>query len=207
MPKTIPAKRISAVERREAILAAATEVFAELGYERASIRRIASAAGITIPVIYDHFASKQELQVTLLERAGDELIAAVVNESAAATAEQLLRASVATFFAFVEQRPYAWRTLFRELPADSEVAAARARVMERAAREIAGLFALSPGWRREGSIASDSAGEALAMAVRSAINGLAEWWWENREVPREEVVALAVDLLWPGIDRLREEQR
>lgn len=104
-----------------------------------------------------------------------------------------------------EQRPYPWRALFRELPADSEVAAAHARVMERAGRGIAGLFALSPRWRTTASISSEHTIEALAIMVRSAINGLAEWWWENREVPREDIVGLAVDLLWPGIERLSEQ--
>ena len=66
--KPQPRKRMSAATRRASIEAAATDVFAERGYRGASIDEIARRSGVTPPVLYDHFASKQDLYRQLLER-------------------------------------------------------------------------------------------------------------------------------------------
>ena len=66
-------QRLSAAERREVIELAATEVFAERGYHAASMEEIARRSGVSVPVVYDHFASKQELHRRLLERHFAEL--------------------------------------------------------------------------------------------------------------------------------------
>jgi AcrR family transcriptional regulator len=54
-------KRMPAAERREVIVSTATEVFSERGYDGASIDEIARRSGVSAPVVYDHFASKQDL--------------------------------------------------------------------------------------------------------------------------------------------------
>ena len=60
-------QRLSGAERRRVVLEAGARVFAEHGYERAAMREIARKAGVTTPVLYDHFSSKRELQIALLE--------------------------------------------------------------------------------------------------------------------------------------------
>src|SRR3954466_2627689 len=68
-----PRKRLSAEDRRAAILDAALEVFAKRGYNGASIDEIAQAAGISKALIYEHFPSKKDLHVSLLERHTQEI--------------------------------------------------------------------------------------------------------------------------------------
>lgn len=183
------------------LLTAATEVFAAEGYAGASIRQIATASGVTIPVLYDHFASKRDLHVELLEREGDALIAAISSTGGESPAV-LMRGSVDAFFSYVEEHPFAWRMLFRDPPADAEVAAAHSRVMGRARDAIAGQLALTPRWHSSSGLERERHLEVLAEGTKSAINGLAAWWWEHRDVPREEVVALAMELLFVGLERL-----
>lgn len=202
MSTTAPRRRLPAHERRASLLAAATEVFAAEGYAGASIRQIAESAGVTIPVLYDHFASKKQLHLELLEQQGDALIAATSSVSGDSP-EALMRGSVEAFFAYVEAHPFAWRMLFREPPADPEIAAAHARVMVRARVAITTLFALTQRWHTSSSLSRDQQLDLLAEGTKSAINGLAAWWWEHREVPREEVVSIAMDLLFRGIERLQ----
>src|SRR5690349_24667891 len=73
-PKTQPTrKRLSAEDRRSAILDAALEVFSRRGYNGASIDEIATAAGISKALIYEHFPSKKDLHVSLLERHTQEI--------------------------------------------------------------------------------------------------------------------------------------
>src|SRR2546430_6494223 len=69
-----PRKRLSAEARRELIEQAASEVFAERGYHGASIDEIAGRSGVSAPVVYDHFASKQDLYKRLLERHQRDLL-------------------------------------------------------------------------------------------------------------------------------------
>jgi AcrR family transcriptional regulator len=202
MTPTAIRRRLPAHERRASLLAAATEVFAAEGYAGASIRQIAEAAGVTIPILYDHFTSKKELHIELLEREGDALIRAVGSVEGD-SAEQLMRNSVDALFAYVQGHPFAWRMLFREPPAEPDIAAAHARVMASARAAITGLFALTPRWQTSSALSQEQQLEVLAEGTKSAINGLAAWWWEHRDIPRDEVVSLAMDLLFVGIERLR----
>jgi AcrR family transcriptional regulator len=66
--------RMSAAERREQLLAVALDVFAGEGYHQTSMNQIAEAAGITKPVLYQHFVSKRELYLALIEEAGERLL-------------------------------------------------------------------------------------------------------------------------------------
>lgn len=201
MAMSVTRRRLPAHERRASLLAAATEVFAAEGYEGASIRQIAEAAGITIPILYDHFPSKKGLHIELLERETGALIEAV-SSARGECPETLMRQSIDAFFAHVEGHPFAWRMLFREPPADPDIAQAHASAMGRARAAISALFALTPRWQTSSDLRRDLQLELLAEGTKSAINGLAAWWWEHREVPRDQVVECAMDLLFRGIERL-----
>ena len=195
--------RLRAPERRDRILAAAVEVFAARGYDGAGMGEIAARAGIVPSVIYDHFPSKRALHVELLERHGQTLIDRSIGDIAGSSPRAIHGASVAAFFRFVEEDPFVWRFLFRDPPADAEIAAVHAAIHERATAGLASLV-------RAGAPPSDAvlgvpaarATWMLARAAQGATNGLAAWWYEHPEVPREQVVALATELLWDGFGRL-----
>lgn len=191
--------RLTAPQRRERILAAATEVFAEHGYTGASVGEIARRAGVVASVIYDHFGSKRELHVELLQAHGDALIERSIAEVSGEAPYDLLRASIEAFYRFVEEDPFVWRFLFRDPPSDPEIAAAHRRVQERATEGIAALVArAAPEVGAVLEIPAERATRMVAKASQAATQGLAEWWWEHPEVPREQVVELAVSVLWEG---------
>lgn len=196
-------KRLSAAERREVIEAAATEVFAERGYRGAAIDEIARRSGVTPPVVYDHFASKLELYRVLLERHYAELRAVwgttFVGEAPAA--ERFARA-VDTWFAYIESDPFAGRLLFRAPTGDPEAEAVHAEVAAASSAAVMPLFAAEPGAEKlAGSL--DAAGLEMAWVVlRGVLQGLALWWVDHPEVPRERVVATAINALWVGFERV-----
>ena len=101
--KSRPRKRLTLDQRRTRILAAATRLFARKGYDGASMSGIAPGAGITKPVLYDHFASKEALFETLLRSIRDDLLAKgrAIGQSSASD-ELRFRSAVDAFFAFVE---------------------------------------------------------------------------------------------------------
>jgi AcrR family transcriptional regulator len=204
-----PRRRLSADERREHILRAGMEVFAERGYQEASMVEIARAAGITPAVIYDHFASKAELQISLLEGQTEELLtfvgAAVAGEFED-MAEQI-RVGVDAFFTFVEEHPYAWRMLFRDPPTDPAILSTYRRIHQQATAGIA-LFlrASAPPDLLKGPDA-DRDLEMFAEMLKMAQNGLAVWWYEHRDVPRRELVDRVLEFCWLGFERIAAGER
>src|SRR3954454_21911458 len=113
-PKSQPArKRLSAVDRRSAIFDSALQVFSRHGYNGASIDEIAQAAGISKALIYEHFPSKKDLHVSLLERHTQEIFVALARTADTRDpGEVRLRNGVVAFFDWVETHPLAFRLLF-----------------------------------------------------------------------------------------------
>lgn len=199
-------RRLTAAARRERILAAASELFGRDGYGRVSMAEIAAAAGITNPVVYDHFASKRDLYAELLGRQSQRLLEATTAVPGDATLEEAVRAGIAAFFAFVEEHPGAWRMLFRDAPADLEIDEAHRRAQADATGRLAEVFGARAGRIIVPAGVSETQAQAMvAELAKSALNGLAGWWWSHRDVERAAVESLSFDLLWPGIARLAGE--
>ncbi len=196
-----PRRRLTAAARREVILGAAAVLFAERGYRGSSIEEIARGSGVTPPVVYEHFDSKRDLYRELLERHFAELREVwrehFVGEDP--PAERVAR-SFDAWFAYVEVHPFAGRVLFR-YSTDPEIAAIHAEVAARSREAILPLFAAEPG---AGNVAGSIDGEGIEMVwvvLRGVLQGLAVWWSEHPQVPRERIVATAMNSLWIGFER------
>lgn len=195
------AVRLSKQERRDVIERAAAEVFAERGYRGASIEEISRASGVTPPVVYEHFASKRELYRHLLERHFAEL-REVWREHFVGDAplEQRVAESFDAWFAYVEIHPFAGRVLFR-YSTDPEIEEVHAEVAARSREAILPLFAAEPGAENVAGSVSDGGIEMVWVVLRGVLQGLAVWWSEHPEVPRERVIATAMNSLWIGFER------
>jgi AcrR family transcriptional regulator len=198
-------RRIPAEERRIRILDAAVEVFADHGYG-AKMQDIAARAGVVPSVLYDHFGSKRELHITLLELHAEQMRERSLRRVEGASAEELLRASIASYFEFVEEDPFIWRFMHRDPPTDPEIAAVCNEIADRGIAGIADLIRFgAAGAKSVKGINVDEATWILARATQSATHGVATWWYENREVPRERVVELVFMLLWQGFDGMLKQ--
>ena len=201
-------RRLSAEARREVIERAATEVFAERGYRGASIDEIARRSGVSPPVVYDHFASKQELHARLLERTRDELLA-VWREHLAGdeAAEVRIPRAFDAWARYIETNPYAARMFFRESTGEPEAEAIHRQVRAQAQGALGAIVAREPGAERLAGSADAEALEMAAEVIRSGLAGLAVWWSERPHVPREQIVAVAVNVLWLGFERVSRGER
>ncbi len=202
--RAAPRKRLTADARREVIERAATEVFAERGYRSASIDEIARRSGVSAPVVYDHFQSKQDLHRRLLERHFAEL-RAIWNEYMVRDDPPELRMARAldAWFGYVQTHPYAWRMLFQDTSGDPGVQEVHREVAAQSRAALLPLLAREPGARE---IAGSGEPEALDMVweiLRAVLQGLALWWYEHQHVSREQVVATAMNALWIGFDRVQ----
>jgi AcrR family transcriptional regulator len=202
---TAPRKRLSAPERREIVERAAAEVFAERGYRGASIDEIARRAGVTPPVIYDHFASKLELHRHLHERTRDELLAVwrehlMTDEPAAVRIPRAFDA----WARYVQEHPYVARMYFREPAGDPDAAQVQAQVRGGAQALLGAILGQERG---ADQIAGSGDALALEMAseiLRAGLAGLAIWWSDHPQVPREQIVTAAVNVVWIGLERVGE---
>ena len=194
-----PRRRLSAEKRRAEILDAAGEVFAEAGFAAASIDRIAEAAGISPPVIYDHFASKQELFVAVMEDARDELTARGARTMGAdAPVEARVHAGVEAFFAYVEEKPAAARVLLVTHRGTPELQEAASRVQTEASARLVALLAAE----RELFAGAPDRERRLGLFVeflKQGMHGLAEWWTAHPDVPRAVLVEAVTEIAWSGL--------
>jgi AcrR family transcriptional regulator len=180
--------------RREVIERAATELFSERGYHGASIDEIARRSGVTPPVVYDHFASKRDLHARLLERHRDDLLG-LWDEylPGDGTPEEMVPRAIEAWARYVEANPYAVKMFFRETTGDPEMRALHDEV------QAQGRAALIPIMARVTGGGDEAALEMAVEIVRSGLTGLAIWWYEHPEVPREQVVAAALGVVWLGL--------
>jgi len=187
--------RLPAAERRARILRAAEQQFAARGYHATSMDDIAAAAGVTKPVVYDHFGSKLDLYVRLTEGIRDELTSLGAAAMAAdAAPEQRIRNGVEAFFAFVEQRPEAARVLLFIPQGEPELVDAARVVQAGATSAIAAMLAGDPALR-----AGERRLELYAEFMKQGIHALAEWWSQHPETPRAELVDAVMELIWSGL--------
>ena len=191
--------RLTGQERRQRILDAAADAFALDGYHATSTREIAARAGITKPVLYDHFPSKQRLYIELIEGARDELtMRGAAAMRSGAPAEARVRAAIDAFFAYVEARPTAARVLFRPPEGDSEVIEAAERVQREATAALVELVAAERDLLR-GAADRDRRLQLLMEFTKRGLHGLAGWWREHPDLPREALVEAVMDLIWRGL--------
>ena len=181
--------RLSADQRREVIERAATEVFAERGYGGASIDEIARRSEVSAPVVYDHFASKADLHRQLFERHRDELVAVWREHLLTDDPPAAHPAGDRRLGAVRRSHPYAWKMLFRETTGDPEAEAVHREVLAGSRALLAPLVVAQPGGDQLPHA------EMAAELIRSALTGLALWWQDHPEVPRDDVVATAVGAL------------
>ena len=177
------------------LLQAAQDVFVAQGFHAAAMDDIADRAGVSKPVLYQHFPGKRELYLALLEehvgRLGDR-----VREALAATEDnrERVHGAVTAYFEFIDAEGEAFRLVFEsDLRNDPDVRAVVDRGTELCVEAIAEVIAADTG-----------ADEERALLLAAGLTGLSETsarWWLPRKgtVSREEAVSLISSLAWRGI--------
>jgi AcrR family transcriptional regulator len=204
-----PRKRLSAEDRRAAILDAALEVFSRRGYNGASIDDIAQAAGISKALIYEHFPSKKDLHVSLLERHTQEIFVRLSQTADTGDpGEVRLRNGVDAFLHWVETHPEAFRLLFRDT-FEPDVAEVLNRLQTQATGAIAALIASEPVQRAPNERWDNAALsiEAMAQQLSGSAQSLAIWWHTHPDIEREWLVDRIMEYAWIGLERVRAGER
>jgi AcrR family transcriptional regulator len=191
--------RLPRSARRKQLMAAAQEVFVAQGYHAAAMDDIADRAGVSKPVLYQHFPGKLELYLALLDTHTAALVHAV-REAMAATTDNAQRVhnAVSTYFDFVDGEdadvPGAFRLVFEtDLRNDPAVRDRLALASRLCMEAVAETIAADTGLPRPQV-------ELLSAAVAGTSEVAARWWLETeRALPKQDAVRLVEGLVWRGI--------
>src|SRR3954454_7408519 len=141
-------QRLPAVERRRRIEEAAAKLFARRGFKAVTVEEIVREAGVTKPILYRHFESKQELCIALLERVRDELIGAPLGKFAPGADDPRAQREVMldAWLEYVELHPDAVRLFLTPITSDPVIAAVQHELFGRQrATQRAMLREFAPG--------------------------------------------------------------
>jgi AcrR family transcriptional regulator len=187
--------RLSRSARRAQLLIAAREVFAAQGYHAAAMDDIAERAGVSKPVLYQHFPGKLELYRALLTTCADDLVDRV-RDAIGSTADNRERvaAAVSAYFDFVTRDGQAYRLVFEsDLRGEPEATAVVDGALARCVDAVAAAVTADAGLDR-------SRARLLAVGLVGLSQVAAQYWLDSDgDVSRDEAVALMSSLAWRGL--------
>ena len=200
-----PRRRLTAEQRRVALLQAALTEFGSRGYHATQMEHVAAAGGVSKALLYQHFPSKEELFAAVTGGIVDAFVGSL--PEVLARADEPLQAwhdAVALLVDLVQASPESWRLVARYL-ADPELGVGlremRASLYEHLAALLVSFYL--PGERPLPAEEVRHVAEQTVPLLVGAVSGVLSWWLEHPEVPRAEVVQRTVEFGWLGLDRLR----
>jgi AcrR family transcriptional regulator len=183
------------LDRRSNIMMAGLEIFSEKGFHATAMDDIAERAGISKPILYQHFASKQDLYLGVLDERVDVLVAQVSNAIDSTTGNQArLEAAIACYFRLVDDADRGYRLIFEsDFTTNHDVRARVEDVVAQVSRVVGTEVMRQTGM---------SMGEANILA--GGLCGMAQaaaWRWLRlgRPIPMEQAVAQTLNLAWNGL--------
>ena len=187
--------RLPRPARRRQLLGAAQEIFVSQGYHAAAMDEIAERAGVSKPVLYQHFPGKLELYLALLDESTDALID-TIRTALGSTADnrQRVAATFVAFFDFVSGKGEAFRLVFEsDLGNEPTVRERLDATMQQCAEMISQVI------REDAGIKDDEA-HLLGMGLVGMANVSARYWMSNgQDIPKDAAEQLLSRLAWRGI--------
>ncbi len=189
------AVRLPRDRRREQLLGVAREVFVSQGYHSASMDDIAWKAGVSKPVLYQHFPSKLDLYLALLDSSARDLIAAVKNALTSTTDNhKRVLATIDAYFSFVDDDAETFRLLFEtDLFNEREVRDRVEKTDDDCAELLSGVIAEDTG------LPINEAGLLAFALIGMAQTSARRWLRNGDEIPRDRAGWLLASLGWRGI--------
>ena len=189
------APRLTRLQRRRQLLDAAQRVFVRAGYHAAAMDDIAERAGVSKPVLYQHFPGKLELYLALLDQSCDTIIDAC-RAALESTEDNKLRveAAIHVFYDYVANAQGAFRLVFEsDLTNEPPVRERVDRVTRECAEAIAKVIHGDTGLPGEQS-------RLLSVSLVGMAQVSARFWLDTEgEIPQKEAASLVTALAWRGI--------
>ncbi len=187
-------KRLTGVERRKQLIEVGRSVFADVGYEAASVEEIAEKAGISKPVVYEHFGGKEGLYAVVIDREMEHVIARISEAISTGSARERLDGAVYAFMEYVQARPDGFAVLFRDSPANSDMENLLAEVALQVSEVFVAEFE-SAGYAPESA-------PIYAQALIGMVSFVGKWWQDNPNLSADVIAHHLSGLAWMGLRHL-----
>ncbi|HEV7826275.1 MAG TPA: TetR/AcrR family transcriptional regulator [Mycobacteriales bacterium] len=189
-------------ERREQLLDVGRQLFAERGFEATSIEEVASRAGVSKPVVYEHFGGKEGLYAVVVDREMQNLLARVTGALTAGHPRELLEQAALALLDYIEQQTDGFRILVRDSPVTSATGNFSSLIGDIASQVE---YILAAEFQTRGYDAELASLYSQALVGMVALTG--QWWLEARKPEKDEVAAHLVNLAWNGLSHLENTPR
>jgi AcrR family transcriptional regulator len=190
-------KRLSAAERRAQLVRVGRTVFAETGFESASLELIAQRAGVTKPVIYEHFGSKEGLHAVIVEKEMDDLVDRVSEAMSEGLPRERFEQAVVAFMTYAKEEPAGFAVLTRETPTPARPG--MTRVIDQLSERVGAIFnreLAQAGYDRK-------VAPIYAAAILGMVTQVGRWWAnEAKPVRIDQVVRHVAAIGWMGLRHL-----
>ena len=189
------ASRLPRDERRAQLLSAALEVFTVAGYHSAAMDEIADRAKVSKPVLYQHFPSKLELYLAVLDLHIDSLVFAIQKAIAQhRNNSDRVKATVEAYFGFIDSEGEAFRLLFEsDMSLEPQVRERLNRMTYDCAAAVSAVISIDTGLAKEEST-------MLAVGLIGIVQTTARHWLDrDGKIDRTRATELVMNLIWRGI--------
>ena len=194
--------RMTGKERREQLLDVGRVLFAERGYEGTSVEEIAHKAGVSKPVVYEHFGGKEGLYAVVVDREMRQLLDMVTGALTGGHPRELLEQAAFALLDYIEQYTDGFRILVRDSPV-AQSTGTFASLISDIARQVEDI--LGHEFKQRGFDPKLAPLYAQALVGMVALTG--QWWLDAQHPEKAEVAAHLVNLSWNGLSGLEPRPR
>ena len=189
-------------ERRQQLLDVGRTLFAERGFEATSIEEIAARAGVSKPVVYEHFGGKEGLYAVVVDREMQQLLDRFTVSLSGGHPRELLEQAALTFLSYIEDETDGFRILVRDSPVASSTGTFSSLINDIASQVE---YLLAREFKSRGFEPKLAGLYSQALVGSVALTG--QWWLEVRKPGKREVAAHLVNLAWNGLSHLEARPR
>lgn len=188
---------MTAAERREQLIEIARTVFAEKGFDGASVEEIAARAEVSKPVLYEHFGGKEGVYAVVVDREVRQLLTMMREALTSGSPRLLLEQAAFALLDYIEQSSEGFRILVRDSPLGS-ANGSYVSIMGDIATRVEGI--LVDEFKKRGFDAK--AAPMYSQMLVGMVGTTGQWWLEARKPAKEVVAANLVNLAWNGLSGL-----
>lgn len=194
-------QRLTGPERRAQLLEVGRELFASRGYEATAIEEVAAQAGVSKPIVYEHFGAKEGLYAAIVEREMDSLVQRMSDAIAQGSARERFEGAVLAFLSYAKEEPAGFAVLTRDSPTSS-ARRGLTRVIDDLAQRVGDIF--QSEFSRAGF--NPKVAPVYANALVGMVTQVGVWWAaEGRSISLEHVAKHVAALGWMGLRHLPRE--
>ena len=194
--------RMTSAARREQLLQVGRSLFAERGFEATSVEEIAAKAGVSKPVVYEHFGGKEGLYAVIVDREMQKLLGLIEGSLTGDHPRRLLEQAALALLTYIEDDTDGFRIMVRDSPVATSTGTFASLIVD-----IAGQVEhlLASEFKARGFDAKFAPMYSQMLVGMVALTG--QWWVDVRKPKKADVAAHLVNLSWNGLKGLEAKPR